>query len=122
MNTKVQVTFSPDMITSTTCKFLNSQWQKFDNNRYYCSITYEPLNNNHNNQHKVIGTSQNNTVVLNFTPGSLLPGSYHFTVNATDGLDTTLIEGTFDITEGELKIECVFISKKVKGGLHIGTH
>lgn len=112
MNTFVKVTFNSD-ITRAVCKFLimiQFQQQIIDNRYYYCSITYEPINSdiNHNRrrQQRIFGTSQNNTVDLNFPQGSLLPGTYHFTVNATDSLNTTLIiEGTFEKGESKLKIE-----------------
>jgi hypothetical protein len=102
MNMRVEVTFNSD-ITRAICKFLMFQQQIIDKRYYYCSITYESVNNDHNSmQQRIIGTSENNTVDLHFPQGSLLPGMvYHFIVNATDGLNTTLIEGTFD--KGESK-------------------
>ena len=104
MNTKVEVTFDSD-ITRATCKFRIQFQQQIDNRYYYCSISYEHINNNRNKQQRIFGTSQNNTVDLNFPQGSLLPGKYHFIVNATDGLNTTLMEGIFDKRESKLKIE-----------------
>ena len=107
MNTRVKVSFNSD-ITRAICKFLiQFQQQIIDNmyRYYYCSMTYEPTNSDHNRQQRIFGTSQNNTVDLNFPQGSLLPGTYHFIVNATDGLNTTLIEGTFEKGESKLKIE-----------------
>ena len=109
MNTLVEVTFNSD-ITRAVCKFLiQFQQQIIDNRYHYCSITYEPINTdvNHNRhqQQRIFGTSQNNTVDLNFPLGSLLPGTYHFIVNATHGLNITLIEGTFEKRESKPKIE-----------------
>ena len=96
---------SPIDHTITICKFLIQFQQQIIDNRYYCSITYEPTNSDHSRQQRLFGTSQNNTVDLNFPQGSLLPGTYRFIVNATDGLNTTLIEGIFDKGESKLKIE-----------------
>lgn len=107
MNTKVEVTISSD-ITRAVCKFLIQFQQWVNGNRYYyCSISYEPINSNLNRQQRIFGTSQNNVVDLNFPQGSLLPGTYHFIVNATatDGLNTTLIEGTFEKQESKLKVK-----------------
>ena len=102
MNTKVEVTFNSD-VTKTTCKFLQFQ-QQGDNTYHYCTISYEPIKRNHNQQQTIFGTSQNHTVFVNF-PHGILPGVYRFTVNATDGLNTTHIEGTFNIRKSKLQNE-----------------
>ena len=117
MNTRVEVSFNSD-ITRAICKFLiQFQQQIIDNRYYYCSITYESIdtdiNHNRRRQQRIFGTSQDNTVDLNFPQGSLLPGAYHFIVNATDGLNTTLIEGTFEKGESKLKIVVPHITKVV---------
>ena len=108
MNTKVEVTFNSD-ITRATCKFLQFQWQIDNayNVMHYCSISYEPLNDNdYNRQQMIFGTSLNNTVDLNFPNGSLVPGRYYrFTVNASDNFSTTLIRGRFNKEESKLIIE-----------------
>ena len=117
-NTKVQVIFNSDL-TRATCKFF--RFQRQIDNTYYCSISYEPISDNQNKQQTIFGTSQNNTVILNFSHESVLPGSYLFTVNATDGLNTTLIKGIFNKRESKLIIRYIDLVHKIKGSHTLGT-
>lgn len=102
MNKKVEMTFNSD-VNRAVCKFLIQPQQQITDDKYYCSINYEPINSGHNKQQSIFGTSQNNIVDLSFPQGSPPPGTYNFTVNATDGLSTILIEGTFDKRESKLR-------------------
>lgn len=107
MNTKVAVTFNSD-VTTATCKFLQFQ-QQHDNTYYYCTISYEPIKHNHNQQQMIFGTSQNHTVVVNFPHAWDSTRWLSFTVNVTDGLNTTFIVGTFNIRKSKLQNESLFI-------------